>query len=249
MGELNSDSKTYTPNPNKWERYQEFLCLVANGAARSKVAGVRRRFIRLYNDWFPPFDPYELPMHKSYYREVIDWWNVKGTELPVEEPDERFGLYIVILRRKLRVIWLLVCSGAEEEAVHRIEQLSTHYYRYYYMGSVHHNCEEQRKKMFEACNWLKRNVGKLKVCENPQCQEMTKYFVRRWNNHKYCTETCCAEVNAVRRHARSEASPPKVYIRSDEAREKMKQSAKERWRRHRIERGLKHGERGTRPQK
>jgi hypothetical protein len=250
MDDLIGDSKICDPNRNNLEGdYEDFLCSVANGADRAvKVAGPQRRFLRLYNDWFPPFGPNELHMHKSYYREVIEWWNIKGIELPIEEPDERFGLYIVILRRKLRVIWLLASSGAEDEAMHKIKQLSTHYYRYYHLGSAHHNCEEQRKKMFEACKWLEENVGKLKVCENPQCQKLTRYFVRRWNNNKYCPGECCKEAKDARAHERAVANA-RTYQRSPLSREKMSHSATERWRRSRIERDPNDSKHGTRSRK
>ena len=245
MSQLKDDSKNCDPNRSNLEPgYQEFLCLVANGADRVEVIGIRQRFMRLYSDWFPQFDPCDLHMHKGYYREVIEWWNPKETELPIEEPDERFGLHIVMLRRKLRVIWLLASSGTEDEAMHRIEQLSTHYYRNYCLV-IRQNCEEQREKVFGACNWLKGNVGKLKVCENSKCQKLTKYFVRRWNNNKYCTEKCCQEAKDARADERSAANP-RTYKRSSLAREKMSQSAEERWRRSRIEQDLNGAKHGTR---
>ena len=247
MGELKDDSKICDPNRNNLgDDYQEFLCLVANGGDRAKVTGIRERFIRLYGKWFPPFDPHDLHTHKAYYQEVINWWNVNGKELPLEEPDERFGLHIVILRRKLRVLWLLASLGNETEATERVNQLSTHYYRSYYLD-IRNHCQEVRERMYMACHWLGCNIKKLKVCDNPRCSEMTTYFVRRWNNNKYCTEACCKEASEIRQDARSRADPPKVYTRSNEARKKMAQAAERRWERRRMEQGLNRGERRKGP--
>lgn len=212
---------------NLKDDFQDFVCSVSNGADRARVAGVRRRFTRMYGGWFPPFEAaVDLHPHKAYYREVIAWWDTDLMELSVEEPDEKFGLHVVILRRKLRVIWLLASSLAETEANYRIDQLSTHYYRTYCLD-LRERDETKLKLLSGACHWLKKHVGKLKVCENPQCKQMTKYFVRRWNNHKYCSDSCVQEADELRRQEQSRTRLPKRFKRSPEARGKMSQSATE----------------------
>jgi hypothetical protein len=220
---------------------EDFLLAVVNAADSSRDADVRRYFVQRYGEWFSPFEGFDLHTHKAYYREVIEWWNTKLMELPLEEPDQRFGLHVVILRRKLRVIWLLASSGAEPEAMHRIDQLSTHYYRSYYLD-LREQSAVRRDRLYGACCWLRSNVEKLKVCENPQCERTTKYFLRKWNNNKYCSDLCVADAQEQRRLERRKNKPLKAFIRSDEAREKMSQSATKRWERDRKESGLKRGE-------
>jgi len=242
-------SQNRAPNPNNLnDDYQDFLCSVANGADRADALGVRRRFARLYGEWFPPFDWIDLPPHKGYYREVSAWWNTDLGELPAEEPDETFGLHVVILRRKLRVIWLLASSRVETEAMHRIDQLSTHYYRSYCLDLRERN-EDRLRRLSGACHWLRKNVEKLKVCENTRCEQLTKYFVRRWNNHKYCSDSCVQEADELRRQEQSKTKPRKHFKRSSEARERMSQSATERWARDRQGSGLKRGEHRAKPRK
>jgi hypothetical protein len=244
------DSQNRTPNPNNMDDdYQDFLCSVANGADRANAVGVRKRFARLYGDWFPPFEAVvDLPPHKGYYREVTAWWKTDLGELPSEEPDETFGLHVVILRRKLRVIWLLASSRALTDANYRIEQLSTHYYRTYCLDLRDRN-EARLKRLSGACHWLKKYVEKLKVCENPQCEQLTKYFVRRQNNQKYCSDLCVQEAAELRWHEQSKTKPRRHFKRSSEARERMSQSATERWARERQGSGLKRGEHPAKPRK
>jgi hypothetical protein len=202
---------------------------------------VRGRFARQYGDWFPPFEDVDLHPHKAYYREVTAWWNTELGELSVEEPDATFGLHVVILRRKLRLIWLLSSSRDETETMHRIDQLSTHHYRTYCLGLRERN-EARLKRLSAACHWLRRNVEKLRVCENPTCERMTTYFLRRENNTKYCSKECFRDAEEVSRKKRLKNLPPKRFKRSLEARGKMSQSATERWARQRQENGLKRGE-------
>jgi hypothetical protein len=134
---LPTDSKIYAPNPNNLgDDYQGFLCAVANGEDRAPNVEIRRRFTRLYGNWFPPFEAdHHLHAHKAYYREVNDWWKIDQAKFPLENPDKQFGLHAAILRRKLRVIWLLAASDATDEATHKVYQLSTRYYRTYCLES------------------------------------------------------------------------------------------------------------------
>ena len=247
---FHSDSQNRGSNPNNLnDDYQDFLSSVANGADRASTAGVRRRFTRLYRDWFAPFEAaVDLHPHKAYYREVIAWWNTELGTLPVEESDGQFGLHVVVLRRKLRVIWLLSSSGAETEAMHRIDQLSTHYYRTYYLD-FREQSEARRERLLGVCQWLGKHIGKLKVCENPTCGQMTTYFLRKGNNTKYCSKQCGQDTEGVKRQERLKSMPPKQFKRSPEARERMSQSATKRWARQRQESGLKRGEHLAKAQK
>jgi len=155
-----------------------------------------------------------------------------GRQLPLEAPDKQFGLQVVILRRKLRVIWLLASSGDESEAIGRIDQLSTHYYRTYCL-SLRERSEARLRLLSGACRWLRKHVGKLKVCENPKCEQLTTYFLRRWNNNKYCSDKCSQDADGVRRKELLKSMPPKPFKRSPEARNRMSESAKRRWAKHR----------------
>ena len=238
------DSKICDPNPNNLEEvYKDFLCSVANGTDRAPVAGIRKRFARLYGDWFPPFvAARDLHTHKAYYREIIDWWKADETninKLPLEEPDEQFGLNTAILRRKLRVIWLLASCGDTNEAIHRVQQLSTRYYRTYPLERESPS-EERRQRLMGACQWLGSNVGKLRVCKNPKCEQMTTYFFQ-YKNRKYCSEVCYHEAETHKRAQRARFRP-KEFKRTPEARHKMRLSALKRWQRERNKRGLKRGE-------
>jgi hypothetical protein len=237
-------------NPTNLEDdYQDFVCSVANSADRAIVAGVRRRFSRLYGDWFPPFEAdADLHPQKAYYREVIDWWKTGLAELSLEEPDEQFGLHVVILRRKLRVIWLLASSGDQTEANYRIGQLSTHYYRNYCLD-LREQDATKLKRLSGACHWLGKHLNNLKVCQNPQCEQLTKYFVHGWGNRKYCSPSCSQEADKLRRQSQSQTRPPKAFKRSPEARERMSQSATERWEQVRNASGLKRGEQPAKARK
>lgn len=242
---LHIDSKICAPNPNNLgDAYQEFLCFVANGAERAHGVGKRTDFIRRYGDWFPPFERHhDSTPHEAYYRDVINWWKTGKTELPLEKPDAQFGLHAVILRRKLRLIWLLADSGDIEEAIRRVEQLSTHYYRWYILDPEGGPKSEARLRHLRgACGWLRGNVEKLRVCKNPNCQQ-EKYFFQ-YKNRKYCSTLCYAEAETLRREERARANP-KEYKRSPAARKNMSQSALRRWEEERSKRGLKRGERGA----
>jgi hypothetical protein len=244
---FDTDPRNRGSNSNNLDDdFQDFLCSVANGTERANIAGVRRRFTHLYGDWFPPFEAFDLHSHKAYYPEIREWWNAGLIELPVEEPDEKFGLHVVILRRKLRVIWLLASSLAQTEANHRIHQLSTHYYRTYCLD-LRGRDETKLKRLSGACQWLGKHVKNLKVCENPQCEQLTKYFVRGGSNNKYCSKDCGWDVDRIRRNERLRTVPPKQFKRSSEARERMSQSATERWEKIRKTSGRKRGEPQVKP--
>ena len=160
-------------------------------------------------------------------------------KLPLEEPDEQFGLNTAILRRKLRVIWLLASCGDTNEAIHRVQQLSTRYYRTYPLERESPS-EERRQRLMGACQWLGSNVGKLRVCKNPKCEQMTTYFFQ-YKNRKYCSEVCYHEAETHKRAQRARFRP-KEFKRTPEARHKMRLSALKRWQRERNKRGLKRGE-------
>lgn len=181
-----------------------------------------------YREWFPPYDPSHLHAHEMYYREVCGWWSTDLRELPVEEPDEAFGFHVAVLRRKLQVIWLLASSGAEQEVLNRIDQLNTAYYRRYRLALDVLN-DEWRRRLLGACGWLRWRFQGLKVCENPTCEQLTTYFFRRWNNHKYCSERCSLDADRLRRMERLKSMPFKRFKRSEEARLRMSESARRRW--------------------
>jgi hypothetical protein len=200
--------------------------------------------MHLYGNWFPPFEPdHDLPPHEAYYREVIDWWKTNKAELPLERHDAKFGLHAVILRRKLRVIWLLADSGDTDEATDRVQQLSTHYYRWYILDREGGPKSEARlQHLTAACHWLRGNVDKLRVCKNPNCQQEKFFF--QYKNRKYCSTLCYAEAETLKREKLARANP-KEYKRSLKARENMSQSALRRWEEERSKLGLKRGERGA----
>jgi hypothetical protein len=79
---------------------------------------------------------------------------------------------------KLRVIWLLAASDSTDEAAHKIDQLSTRYYRNYNLDTEGGApSEARRQRLMGACQWLIGNLKKLRVCKNPKCQQMTTYFL------------------------------------------------------------------------
>ena len=222
--------------------YQDFLLSVANAADRAGSAGVRRRFILKYRDSFPSYSPSDLHAHQMYYREIREWWSTKLKELPIEEPDEEFGLHVVVLRHKLRVIWLLASSGAGELAVlNRIDQLNTAYYRAYRLASELPH-EVWRQHLLGACSSLRGQHEKLRVCANTACEQATMYFFREFNRSKYCSVTCSQAAANFRRKEHLKNMPPKEFKRSKEARDRMSQSARVRWERVRKTIGLRRGE-------
>lgn len=216
------------------DKYEDFLLAVVNAAERSDDADLRGYFVRRYGNWFPTYQQHQLQAHEAYYREVRAWWKTSGVDLPEEDADDHFGLHSVILRHKLRVIWLLASSGNEAEAGKRVTQMSAAYYRRYELAMASPDWE--RDGLLGACNWLNFQLEKLKVCANPMCQTMRRYFLRVHNNDKYCSRECTQEADKLRREERSKRNPPKGFKRSKLSRDKMKESAERRWAKWREER-------------
>ena len=84
--------------------YTNFLLAVVNAEEKAEFKGARRRFARLYSEWFPTFDPEALPWQQGHYHRTRAWRKPPSGEIPIEPPDEQFGLHAVIFGHKLRVI-------------------------------------------------------------------------------------------------------------------------------------------------
>jgi hypothetical protein len=216
------------------DQYEDFLLSVVNAVERRGDADLRGYFVRRYGNWFPPYQKdRQLQAHNAYYHEVRAWWKTSRGDLPEEDADDQFGLHFVILRHKLRVIWLLASSGNEAEAGKRVTQMSAAYYRRYQLALESPDWE--RDGLLGACYWLNSQLNKLKVCGNPMCQTMRRYFLRVRNNDKYCSRECTQEADKLRREERSKRNPPKPFKRSKLSRDKMSESAKRRWAKQREE--------------
>jgi hypothetical protein len=87
--------------------------------------------------------------------------------------------------------------------------------------------------------WLRRNVGSLKVCGNPECDTGKRYFLRVHSNDKYCCVQCAQTAKELRQQQRDIElnKPPKEFKRSAEARHRMSVSARRRWERERAKKG------------
>ena len=143
----------------------------------------------------------------------------------------------------LQMIWWSASNGDKAEAKRRIVRLIDRYaYVYYNLredppGDNYESKEEAIIWIVESLVWLRRNVGKLKVCENRKCDTGKSYFFRVYSHDKYCSDGCLEEAKESRRNQRAKEKPQKQYKRSAEARKKMANSADRRWERERAKTG------------
>ena len=68
-----------------------------------------------------------------------------------------------------------------------------------------------RRNQFSACDWLTRNVRRLKVCKNPSCA--SPFFVRDEKNQQYCITDCGSEAQRLQWKARK--GPPKRQMTAE----------------------------------
>lgn len=211
------------------DEYRDFLLAVVNAHDRSPRDGLRKRFVRLYRDWFPEDMKGEGAEEavQVLLRAYSPWqmWFFRDAPL-VESPQTEFALHVAILRDKLKSIW--IARGEADTAKYRLEELK-HDMREYRRGKKGGH-EMWRKRTLGALEWLGENLSRLLTCANTQCKEETRYFFRKRNNDKYCSIECGIVAQQTKRLERK-ALPPKPFTRSDEARLKMSESAKRRWRR------------------
>jgi hypothetical protein len=210
------------------DEYRDFLLAVVNAHDRSPREGSRRRFVRLYRGWFPDDmkgegaeEAVQVLLRAYAPRQM---WFFKDAP-PVENPQTEFALHIAILRDKLKSIW--IAHGDEETASYRLEELK-HDTRDYRRGRKGGH-EIWRKRTLDALEWLGEDLPRLLVCANSDCKEETRYFFRHRNNDKYSSKECGITAQQKKRLERK-TSAPRTFTRSDEARLKMSESAKRRWR-------------------
>ena len=162
---------------------EDFLFAVVNATDRSSIPHLRSYFVRLYRKWFPKIDPDCQHHLEIYYRDVLAWWRIKSVELPDEEPDAEFGFHVVIVRRKLRVIWSLASSGDMFHAEEFVEQMAV-WLRRYLRGPYDEPNEHWRDRLTQVTNCLKDRLQRLMICPNPEC--MSPYFIRD-KQRVYCS--------------------------------------------------------------
>jgi len=228
--ELQTGSKSMSDT-----NYTDFLLAVVNAEEKADFKGARKRFARLYSEWFPTFDPETLRWQQVHYRRTRAWWKPPSGDFPVEAPDEQFGLHVVIFRHKLRVIWAFAASGDAAGAERKRSHLYTESHRYFRKPSEKPT-EQWRFRLVSACAWLGSDLKKLEICQNSECQTENRYFIRRWSNHKYCCTECCQRADEIRRLEKRKLRPPKIPKRvlSDDGKRKIIEAQRKRWLRYRA---------------
>lgn len=206
---------------------RDFLVALANAADRSQSAGVRKKFTSLYRNWFSEdLDDDDLEKLRWKYQEISSFlWKVTLLDVPQENPTTPFAADVAIWRHKIRAVWITAARGRREDAEYESERLLRGCFEFYVTPQLK-----------DACRWLCKNLNKLRVCENPECAGISRYFFPRWTNNKYCSRTCTEQAQNLKRIERRKRNPQKVFKRSDEARRNMTESAKERWERERRKR-------------
>jgi len=224
-----------TPTELTTKQCRDFLISVVNAVDRSATPHLRSYFARLYRDWFPQTDAHTQDCTvRPYYREVRAWWRLEGEEIPEEEPDEVFGLHVVVLRHKLRVVWSLASSGKLSEAEHYVDRINV-WLRRYLCGAYDKTSEEWRTRLVIATGRLRDSLTLLKICENPDCQ--ARYFIRD-EQKKYCCSDCALRAQELRRLERIRLKLPRRVLTA-KAKKTISMVQKERWRKYRAAQKLK----------
>jgi hypothetical protein len=151
-------------------------------------------------------------------------WFFKDAPI-VENPKTEFALHVAILRDKLKSIWS--ARGEADTAKYRLEELK-HDIREY-RRDKNGSREVWREHTLDALEWLGKDLSRLLTCANPQCEQETRFFFRQHNNDRYCSMECGNSVQQMKR-TKSRLATSKPSKRSHEARMKMSESAKRRWR-------------------
>ena len=208
--------------------YRDFLLAVVNAHDRSAREGLRKRFVRLYRLWFP--DDMKGENAEEGLRVLLlaysPWqmWFFKDAPI-VENPQTEFALHVAIVRDKLKSIW--IARGEVETAKYRLEELKQDMRQYRRGKKGGH--EVWRKRTLDALEWLGEDLSRLLTCANPLCKQETRFFFRQHNNDRYCSNECSSSAQQKKKIERK-ATASKPFTRSAEARLKMSESAKRRWR-------------------
>src|ERR1035437_3268632 len=210
------------------DEYRDFLLAVVNTHDRSARDGLRKRFVRLYRGWFP--DDMKGEGAEEAVRVLLfaytprQMWFFKDAPI-VENPKTEFALHIAILRDKLKSIWS--ARGEVDTAKYRLEELKQDIREYRRGKKGGH--EVWRKRTLDALEWLGEDLSRVLTCANPQCKPETRFFFRQHNNDRYCSNECSSSAQQQKKIERK-TTTSKPFTRSDEARLKMSESAKRRWR-------------------
>ena len=209
------------------DEYRDFLLAVVNAHDRSAREGLRKRFVRLYRGWFPDDmkgeGAEEALQVLLYAYSPFQMWFFKDAPI-VENPRTELALHVAIVRDKLKSIW--IARGDVETAKYRLEELKQDM-RDYRRGKKGGH-ELWRKRTLDALEWLGEDLSRLLTCANPLCKRETRFFFRQHSNDRYCSNECNSSAQQQKKIERK-ARASKPFIRSDDARMKMSESAKQRW--------------------
>lgn len=223
------------------EEIREFVLAVVNGEEKAASPGTRTRFERLYRAWFPEELNGEnaenaLRVLLQTYRLPHMWWCQSSPAL--EQPTTWFGLNVARLRDRFRAIWYWVSEKNLPRARHLMTDLTEETSNYWRSGSkqLTEITEEElwRVRTLEACEWLTRDLSRLRICKNPACSER-HYFIRDEKNQRYCSPSCADKGHELLRLERIKASgvKPKRAL-SSEGREAIAKAQRERHARNRA---------------
>jgi hypothetical protein len=169
-------------------------------------------------------DPRNFHQSEIYYRDVCDWWRTTGEEIQMEQPDEVFGFQVAILRRKLRVIWLLANAGNVKAAMARTHQTAVWACRLQ-RGPFDAMDEAWRDRRVTATRELMKIVPRLMICENASCE--SRYFIRD-TQRKYCSPSCSVTAQESRKLERMSLGQPTGNL-TEEGKAKISLIQKMRW--------------------
>jgi hypothetical protein len=210
------------------DAYAEFFLAVVNGKERHSLQFRREEFRREYGLFFPANTANTIEGQRWGYSDARQFWTAPSKTIPVEQPDSEYGLHVVILRHKLRVIWAIADSGDIVWAEKKCKSLYAEVHRYLRLGAQDRPFESWRIALETACQvHLLKIVKNLKICENPSCRR-EPYFIRH-GRAKYCCIPCSVMAKELRQRERDMLRPPKQYKRTTKARKKMAVKKQEFW--------------------
>jgi hypothetical protein len=212
----------------KIDRNRDFLLAVVNGDDRADSPEKLDYFLKRYAGWFPPLEAFRDHLELSR-TELVLWMrlatndelgeSIDDRDIPMEKFHPQVGPHAAILRYKLRVIWKTAESN-QESAERRGLYLLTDVRRVY---RAWWGCTKHYQDIWDACEWLKHNVTKLRICKNPECA--SPYFFREEKNQRYCCTDCADEGRRLGWEARRKEAKREL---SREGRDKISKAQKER---------------------
>jgi hypothetical protein len=214
------------------DQCRDFLVAVANAEDKALSAGTRRRFEKRYRDWFPK----DIFADDFTVQIDLDGFYSHRSDLRSEEkPQTEFQWHVAMLRDELRDIW----TDEISEAQYVLSFVGHHTRKYRRWGNSlpPPGVCDWRIRTLAACDWMAKNLHRLRICTNPECRE-NRYFVREENSQKYCCKACAERGQELKREEQKRSEPIKRVL-SEEAKRAISRAQKKRWREYRADKELR----------